>query len=213
VPMLLLAALWTLLLLRLFLDTRAAFPLAFEMVGDQDMKIAPGPGAVSDRKSRRAESEEAATEAYLHQRKLGNTQRAAKLGTRMAETLIATTLPAPPPGVAAAEYHTQLRVLCAFAVNRALEERAPGSIVAQSALAAFYDTLQDLDPDFYEAISESGAFSLYMYLYRSEAAEPMAFATAFAEVCGHPGSYDIGLYAYRQAYARALGMIDAVDFQ
>ena len=190
--------------------------LVLVKAGEDGTRIAPGTSLSEAQAKWREESEEAAIQAYLRQRRLGNTQKAGELGARMVDEIIVTEHPDPPSDISCDQFITQLKVLCAFAVNRVLEEHAPGAIVGQSTLSAFYDAVQDRDPDFYEAISESGSFSFYMYLFRSEAAEPMAFATAFAEACGNKGSehcVEAGLAAYTTAYNQAVFLIKQADFK
>ena len=164
--------------------------LVLVKAGEDGTRIAPGASLSEAQAKWREESEEAAIQAYLRQRRLGNTQKAGELGARMVDEIIVTEHPDPPSDISCDQFITQLKVLCAFAVNRVLEEHAPGAIVGQS--------------------------TFYMYLFRSETAEPMAFATAFAEACGNKGSehcVEAGLAAYTTAYNQAVFLIKQADFK
>lgn len=191
--------------------------IAFSSAGDEDVKIAFGPDspAFVSSSASRGDSGEAEAKVYLKQRSLGNTHKAGELGEKLAESIILSDSITSAPRIDDDDFIVQLKVLRAFAVSRALDEHSPNKIITQTALSSFYDLLQDRAPEFYNAITELGSFSLYIYLYRSSTTEPIAFATAFSEVCGNKFGdecFDTGLTAYTDAYDMATSLIRKADF-
>lgn len=66
-----------------------------------------------------------------------------------------------------AETLSQRKVLFSYLVGRVIEDMAPNSIVAQSAMSAYYDELQRVSGETYGLVSDSAALSLYILAGRS----------------------------------------------
>lgn len=148
---------------------------------DSDMKIVPNdPSELFD-------SSEGAATAFLRETQNGNMEKARKLGAELAAELSAGDRGIVNFGVGAYDDESTLlqrRVLFAYVVNQVVEDLAPASIVAQSAMSSFYDCLQKASPDVYEKITDAAVFSLYILSVRNAPDDPCAIGRVFAQLCG-----------------------------
>ena len=148
---------------------------------DSDIKIAP------DRPSQVFDLSEGAANAFVREKNNGNMEKARQLGELLAGELTAGTGGIPYFGVGAfddPQSLSQRRLLYAYVVSRVIEDTAPNSIVAQSALSAFYDRIQREAPEYYEAVTDSAALSLYILAGRSNPEDYAALGRVFARLCG-----------------------------
>lgn len=149
---------------------------------DSDMKIMPNdPSKLFD-------SSEGAAIAFLRETHNGNMEKARKLGMRLAAELLEGD-GIRVPGIAEeirSDPSTRInrKVLFACVANQVLEDIAPTSIVAQSALSAFYEEVRRLAPEIYERITDAAAFSLYILAMRSAPQDSCAIGHVFARLCG-----------------------------
>ena len=131
---------------------------------DSDIKIVP------DKPSKVFDMSEGAAYAFIREKTNGNMEKARALGKRFAGELTAGRTGVAQFGVGAFDDQdtlAQRNVLFAFIVGRVIEEMAPNSIVAQSAMSAFYETIERTSPEIYQQISDSAALSLYIFSARS----------------------------------------------
>ncbi len=151
---------------------------------DSDMKIVP------EKPSEIFDSSEGAANAFVREKSNGNMEKARLLGIQFAQELTAKS-----KGVTlfgAGEFdnsHTikQRKVMFAYIVNKVIEDIAPNSIVTQSALSAFYDTIQETSPEIYQMITDTAAYSLYILSDRAAPDDPCAIGRVFAQLCGKEG--------------------------
>ncbi|MEM1484087.1 hypothetical protein V6615_04300 [Oscillospiraceae bacterium PP1C4] len=148
---------------------------------DSDMKIVP------DRPSEIFDTSEGAANAFVREKSNGNMDKARVLGTQLAIELTAESKGgATLFGVGAFDNeHTvkQRKVMFAYVVKKVIEDMAPNSIVAQSALSAFYETIQQTSPEIYELATDTAAFSLYNLSARTSPEDPCAIGNVFALLC------------------------------
>lgn len=148
---------------------------------DSDMKIVPNdPSQLFD-------SSEGAATAFLRETQNGNMEKAKRLGEQFASELSAGKRGIVHFGVGAYDDETtilQRNILFAYVVNRVMEDLAPASIVAQSAVSNFHAFLQREEPDVYEKIADAAAFSMYHLTARSAPDNPDAIGQVFARLCG-----------------------------
>ena len=148
---------------------------------DSDMKIAP------DRPSELFDLSEGAASAFVREKSNGNMEKARLLGQSLAAELGREPGGLPYFGVGAFDDGKSLdqrRLLYAYVVSRVIEDTAPNSIVAQSALSAFYSQVQRETPEYYPAVTDSAALSLYILAGRSEPDDYNALGRTFARLCG-----------------------------
>lgn len=168
---------------------------------DSDMKIAP------DRPSELFDLSEGAASAFVREKNNGNMEKARQLGQSLARELGRRQGGLPYFGVGVfddAQSLGQRRLLYAYIVSRVIEDTAPNSIVAQSALSAFYGQIQRETPEYYAAVTDSAALSLYILAGRSEPDDYNALGGAFARLCGREGD------PVFQRYGRELALYFAV---
>ena len=126
---------------------------------DSDIKIAPDdPSEVFD-------TSEGAAAAFAREKANGNMEKARALGVQFAAELTADERGIVWFGIGAfdsAETLSQRKVLFSYLVGRVIEDMAPNSIVAQSAMSAYYDELQRVSGETYGLVSDSAALSLYI---------------------------------------------------
>lgn len=151
---------------------------------DSDMKIVPNdPSELFD-------SSEGAATAFLRETQNGNMEKARKLGAQFAAELTAGDRGIVNFGVGAYDDESTLlqrSVLFAYIVNQVVEDLAPASIVAQSAMSSFYSCLQEYSPQVYERITDAAVFSMYILSVRSAPDDPCAVGNVFARLCGREG--------------------------
>lgn len=141
---------------------------------------------------------------FMHQRANGNTARAHELGMHYVEDLIDCVWTRPPEDVKSEDFELQLKLLFSYAVHRIIEDHSPNHIIANAALASFYEHLEDADLHLYEEINDNAAFSLYIYLHRSgdECAESVG--KTFSKLCNAGEDSDCVIIG-ESAYARFFG--------
>lgn len=147
---------------------------------DSDMKIAP------DRISEVFDMSEGAANAFVREKSNGNMDKARKLGQQFAAELIAPSKGATLFGVGAFDNDStmaQRKVLFAYVVNRVVEDMAPNSIVAQSILSSFYESVRQQSEKLYDLINDTAAFSLYILSHRSTPEKSEAVGRVFAQLC------------------------------
>ncbi len=156
--------------------------LSFAITGDEDMKIA-SPGNFSPSKSE--DSGELAAEQFLQQKQLGNISRARKLGLQYAQILLDKPPSLFEPTTDQLLLHHQY-LLFSYAVNRAIAEGSPNSILAQTSLNVFYATVEESSPELAEHLRDTGAYSLYILCQRSHIRSLDKIGGVYAELIQRP---------------------------
>lgn len=144
---------------------------------DSDMKIAG-----NDFKPLKSQDDSELTTLLLEKEKNnGNLNRARRLGAIMAEEVSAIEgeHPAEDPVIL-----TQRRILLAFTVEVALDKFLPNTLLSQTSLSVFNESLRQTAPSFYEDLQESGAFSFYYLCVREGREVEENVGKTFALLCG-----------------------------
>lgn len=178
---------------------------------DDDMKIAPDD--LSKLFSRENPVADDNIDMLMRQRANKNTQRARELGARYVKELIDCVWTKAPGDVEPKVFETQLKLLFSYTVHRIIEDYSPNHIVADTALAAFYDELDDADENLSQMINDSAAFSMYVYLHRSGSDNAERIGEVFADLCDAGAGSEcaiIGESAYNRFFGScAQNMLDA----
>lgn len=152
---------------------------------DSDIKIVP------DRPSEIFDTSEGAAVAFVREKNNGNMEKARILGTRFAEALFSDDRKGIAFGIGEmddANTIAQRKVMFTHVVGQVIEDIAPNSIVAQSALSAFYDRIQQDSAEIYDQVTETAAVTMYMLASRTTADDPQAYGGVFARLCGQEGN-------------------------
>lgn len=169
---------------------------------DDDIKIAPEDlSKLFERGNPVADDN---IDLFLRQRANGNTRRARQLGARYVSDLIDCVWTRPPEDVEPVRFELQVKLLFAYVVHRIIEDYSPNHIVANAALSSFYEHLEEAEPEVFEEINDSAAFSLYLYLHRSGEERAQEIGRTFAGLCDAGADSDCGAIG-ESAYARFLG--------
>ena len=78
----------------------------------------------------------------------------------------------------------QRKVLMAFAAESGLQRYCPTSLLASAAINSFYEKLMDDSPEFYDNISDGGAFTFYYLNLRRGGEVEKNIGHTFAMLCG-----------------------------
>lgn len=178
---------------------------------DDDMKIAPED--LSKLFTRENPVADDNIDMLMRQRANKNTQRARELGAKYVKELIDCVWTKAPEDVESKIFETQLKLLFAYTVHRIIEDYSPNHIVADTALAAFYDALDDAEGELSKTINDSAAFSMYVYLHRSGNDSAVKIGETFADLCDAGAGSEcaiIGESAYNRFFGGcAQNMLDA----
>ena len=152
---------------------------------DSDIKIA-GDRPAADLSN---QEDTSANDDYFIEKENGNIERAKLLGFNLARILskdIADECMSNiEPDSEDARTKTQVLLLFAFAIDRGLNTHVPNSTLINTAHTSFFNTLQEISPDVYDQISDTGAYSLYMLCARRVGAGVCrSVGESFAKLCG-----------------------------
>lgn len=173
--------------------------------GDSDMKIAGGRWSARPR-----EEGNAVARDYLAQRELGNIQRAKQLGEEFA--CLVEQWGDRQDGAEAPPFAHAYYCMLAFGVNQAVEHFFPNSILAQTALSAFYDRLGSCCPACSKAAGDSAAFSLFLLAIRGRQPAQQAVGGVFAELCGRQEAAAWAAGQYGSFLAQLQQMVQLAGF-
>ncbi len=165
--------------------TEPAFMFCAGSRDDSDVKIA-GDRPAADLSIR---EDPGANDDYLIEKENGNIERAKLLGQNLAKILSKDfadeCMLHLEPDSEDARTKTQVLLLFAFAIDRGLNTHVPNSTLINTAHTSFFNTLQEISPDVYDQISDTGAYSLYMLCARREGAGVCrSIGESFAKLCG-----------------------------
>ena len=120
---------------------------------------------------------------FFSQRRVGNTQKARQFGVEMVKDLLDCVWTAAPDMVDAKEFELQLKILFAYTVHRIVEDYSPNTIVANACVSSFYECLENEDSQLFQKITQSPAFSLYLYHHRIGEENSENVGKTFAGLC------------------------------
>lgn len=143
---------------------------------DSDIKIAGAPG---DKKSAR---EDDAIDSYEQQHANGNLTRALRLGLTLCCELDKFKSEQDVPN--------QRKLLGIFSYVIAVEELLGNEHLVRTTLNVFYDSLKKSDPELYDRMSSSGAFTFYYLEHRRTCDSAENVAKAYAMLSGKEGDGD-----------------------
>lgn len=147
---------------------------------DSDMKIAP------EKPGRFLDSSDGAATAFMRETHNGNMEKARGIGGALARALTAEDSSPALFGVGAFDDENtirQRRMMFAYIADKVIEDLAPNSMVAQSAISNFENTVQQCSPEIYEIINDTAAFSLYALCARGDPDDTGALGRVFAKLC------------------------------
>lgn len=173
---------------------------------DEDMKIAP------DYPSGRPHTDygECVALEFRRHKENGNISLANRLGEELAKPLLGVQ-----DGLFGArrrEEENQLYFLYGFAVRKAVGEHIDISILADTALHSFSETVENADGDIYDALNDSVADTIYRLCLHDRD----GIGTGFAKLCGHDADENwitLGNETYAQYLSFATQLIHTVSFQ
>lgn len=187
---------------------------------DSDMKIF---GVKEEAPPADGADVQALADEMKRQRLNGNSERAKRLGIRLAalapdsteeDSLDLTRLLGDP--VPSAEIMCQLRVLLIFTAESCLHLYTPTPLLATTAVNALYDRLIEDAPDFYDAISNGAAFSFYYLALRHSGKTDENIGIAFAMLCGAEDDASLaglGERVYQYVNRKVREIISNMQFQ
>ena len=148
---------------------------------DRDIKIAH---FSTEKKKPAMEFDEEPDRLFDHKLN-GNTEKARLLGASVVREMLVGDINARFQIVddKMYAYQPQIRLLITFAAIVGLQTKLPDALLSQMALSAFYETIQNALPAFYEDIADSGSFSVYYLAYRRGEEVEENIGRSFAAVC------------------------------
>ena len=151
---------------------------------DEDIKIA----SLGKDKPQKNEHEKVMDE-YTRESAKGNLEKAKELGKLLAKEVVAKldSFPVDEDEGDTGNLSVQRGVMMTFAAVVALEENIMSEVVHQAAENSFNSELENLSPDIYKAVSDSGAFSFYYLAYRRGTEVVRRMGQTFAMLCSHDG--------------------------
>ena len=169
---------------------------------DEDIKIAPQ--HLSDLLKQENPAADDNIDLYLRQRALGNTARAKTLGRSLVKDLVDCVWTKAPEGVDPALFDLQLKILFVYVAHRTLENCSENHVLANTAIGSFYETLEQEEPAFFNAMTTSAAFTMYLYARRSNRESAETIGSVFAAMCDAKDREDCAMIG-ESAYARFTG--------
>lgn len=156
------------------------------------------------------------------QRLNGNSERAKRLGVRLAALAPASaqedSLQLPRllgDSLPSAELMCQIRILLVFTAESCLHLYTPTPLLATTAVNALYDRLIEDDPGFYDTIANGAAFSFYYLALRHSGKTDENIGKTFSMLCGaeHDASFiQIGESVYQYVNQKIREIIGDIQF-
>lgn len=177
----------------------------FLFAADDDIKIFPGSGTrIASGDSAQEDADE-----FVRQRNNGNIDRAKRLGARYARHLCRLWRPGD-----SSEVLSQKKVLYAYAVANAIEERSPNTFLEQAALSAFHQNVANRSAADHETIEDSAAFTLYLLAERDRCGA--GFGRVYAQLCGREDDEEMvgkGIWLYHRYTADCASIFNRANYQ
>ncbi len=152
----------------------------YSTVIEEGVKIFPSKPEKTDRQTP-ADSE---ADEFLTQRDNGNLQRARYLGRRYARRLLRLWRPWDSSEVA-----KQKKALFAYVVAKVEQTHSKNSILQQTTLSTFFETVRKISKNDYEIIVDSLAFTQYLLCERGSGC--INIGDVFARLCGQGDNPDM----------------------
>lgn len=172
-------------------------------VGEDDVRIAGAP-------VKRADPGESSAADFYNQHNMGNIQTALQLGGCLARLYCGYIRKCQEPEPVLG----QLAILFSYAVNRSIQ-CLPNSLIAQTVLSTFYNTVQQESAELYQKVRDPVPFSLY--ILRDKRAEPAeSYGDIFSSLCaGRVDSQlaDMANWEYEEFYRQCLQLAEGFTFQ
>ena len=159
---------------------------------------------------KRADPGESSAADFYNQHNMGNIQTALQLGGCLARLYCGYIRKCQEPEPVLG----QLAILFSYAVNRSIQ-CLPNSLIAQTVLSTFYNTVQQESAGLYQKVRDPVPFSLY--ILRDKRAEPSeTYGDIFSSLC--VGREDPRLVAmanreYEEFYRQCLQLAEGFSFQ
>lgn len=170
---------------------------------DEDIKI-----AVPSAKKAKVNDGLVLTDEYNRENAKGNIDKAKALGKLLADEVVAhiNSFPVEEGETLDETMAIQRGIMMTFAAIVSLEENNQSSVVFQTAKTSFNNRLEEVDPDLYKAVGDTGAFSFYYLAYRRGTEVVRRIGQTFAMLCAHDGDpvyHELGeaIYCWFKSFA------------
>jgi len=164
-------------------------------------------------------------EQVNRQRANGNTEKAKKLGIRLAEIFlnekeidehIASAVGKVP---ATDEAKKQVRILIVFSAQWCLSHQLPAALLSNTAVNSFYDRISSENRKLYNDLSDGPEFSFYSLSVRSGETSAKAAGETFKKLCdrdddeSNDNDYvELGARIYNKTVEEVVAIIDKFNF-
>lgn len=155
-------------------------PISFSVFDDSDIKIA-GDRPSEQIFNRKDDPQDDIAELLHIQRENGNLDKARELGKRVAIDICNLKMSEEYPENVLLE----IKTLCAFVVDHALNSLLPNSIVSQTANNEYMTSLKNIDESFYDYIQMAGSYSRYVLHSRKSDLLGKRVSKSFAKFVGY----------------------------
>lgn len=191
--------------------------LMLAATGDEDIKIATDNPSADLHNWKQNENSEQTAEQFLKQKESGNIDLARNLGKLFADELFLENGPVYSllPQVNGNNILNQRIMLYSYAVNIAIQDNLPNSIVIQTSLNVFYEEVEQRSDTLFKMISDMGAFSLYILNHRVGNGGESGIGGIFARLCGQEENEEMirqGQRLYEEFYSFCRDRISTVHF-
>lgn len=180
---------------------------------DSDMKIAEDLGSIIAVDQNKRDTDEMAN-IFVRQKEIGNIDKARHLGEIYGNRLLNCKTAANSEKLHDEEplVREHRKILFSYAICRVARDLSPNSILANTAIAVFYDCLRD-NEEVYNIVNNTAAISLYMLTGRRN--RPTV-GHVFAQLCQHEDNakyIELGntLFDYYSKFAKK--QLKAIGFE
>ena len=129
----------------------------------------------------------------------GNIHKARMLGKKLAEKLLRSNFSG--EGIAGVDVcllNLQLALLHVYSVKVGLEAFTPNQLISNTAFNVFLETIHDQNPDLYQEIHRSQAFSFYLLCTRDSEQQEYAIGCMFAKLCDMENLVDLVRFGQKE---------------
>lgn len=164
-------------------------------------------------------------EQVNRQRANGNTEKARKLGVRLAEIFlndeeinkhIESAVGRVPKTLYSME---QVRILIVFSAQWCLSHQLPAALLSNTAVNSFYDKISAENTDLYNDLSAGPEFSFYSLAVRESETSADAVGETFKKLCDRDDDenndedyVELGKRIYNKTVAEVVNIIDKFEF-
>lgn len=184
------------------------------MYDDSDMKVVGD--SLDHLQEPSEETADAAAQLWAREKANGNVAKARRAGAILAGIVLSDEGFASIDGIADDDLRTQRFVLATFAVEVGFDAFLPNGILSETAQDMFDHTLKITAPEWYDLLTQTGAFSFYYLSIRSARGQSGAgIGDTFATMCGLAGNkacIKMGNALYLSVLARIKALADSLQF-